>query len=490
MATLLAGAVFRGEFEARIEAVIREAEADPNIILFMDEFHTIMTPSGGLDAANMLKPALTRGKMRLIGATTTQDYERFLARDEAISRRFEVLWVEEPTRDETLAILSGVKSGLEAHYRLQIDQDAIKAAVDLAIRYLPDRKLPDKALDLLDQACAQKALQSISIKPAGAGKTYMMQTKAGTVGREEIARTISKRCRIPYELLAQSDQERLRKLEPYLSQRIIGQEKAIRQISDALQVVYKGLKNPQRPIASFLFAGPTGVGKTAAAKALSEFLFGSPDSLIRIDLSEYRERHQVARLLGAPPGYVGYEEPGILTAALRKRPASGVIFDEIEKAHPDVLNVLLQILDEGELTDGQGRKASFREAIVILTSNLVVETKPIGFNVETAQQEKPAFVEALRQYVRPELIGRIGQIILFEPLSRDALLTITDQLLNSFKKQLQDQGQMADLPADIRKRIIAKIPELRFGARELEQLVKSEITAWMLCRDETPISAV
>lgn len=490
MATLLAGAVFRGQFEARLEAVIYEAEADPNIILFIDEFHTIMTPGGGgLDAANILKPALTHGKLRLIGSTTTQEYERYLVKDNAIARRFEVIWIEEPSREEAIEIVAGAKSGLEAHHDLTITREAIETAVDLSLRYVPDRRLPDKALDLVDQACAQQALQSISIKIEGQDVDISAaREEALSVGHEEIARVVSKRCRIPYELLTITLRERLKMFEPYLTQRVIGQEKAIQDVTKALRAAYSGLKDPRRPIASFLFAGPTGVGKTETAKMLAEFLFGTSESLIKIDLSEYTERHQIARLLGAPPGYVGYEDPGMLTSALRQRPASVVLFDEVEKAHPDVLNVLLQVLDEGQLTDGQGRKVSFRETVVVLTSNILFDNKlnqPLGFKRDAGPETKHAedrerLLSALQRYLRPELIGRIQHIIVFESLNHEVCIAIAEKVLSEVEKRLQKEvGGMSALPKELREHIMEKIGSFRFGAREIEQLVESEVAAWL-----------
>jgi ATP-dependent Clp protease ATP-binding subunit ClpC len=365
---------------------------------------------------------------------------------------------------------------------------AIEAAVTFSIRYMPDRRLPDKAFDLIDQACAQKAIQSLSIKTEGSGGAYAIKEGAGHVGREDIARVISTRCRVPYELLLRTEQERLNHLEAFLSQRIIGQPKAIRRISHRLQASYQGVKDPRRPVASFLFTGPTGVGKTETAKVLAEFLFGTSENLLRIDLSEYTEKHQVSRLLGAPPGYVGYEEPGVLTSALRARPASVVLFDEIEKAHPDVLRVFLNILDEGELTDGQGRKASFREAIVILTSNITPEAgkDAVGFNVHSQQKEtgeihQERLIHVLQSYLRPELIGRIGHIILFESLTQESCLAIAENILQKTWNRLQERTlNISEIPEILRKQIKEKVSLLRFGARDIEHLVESEITAWLI----------
>ncbi len=494
MAALLAGTPHRGAFESRFEAILAEAEASPDVILFMDEFHTMMGKHGGVDAVNMLKPALARGQLHLIGATTTREYEEYVLKDDALARRFDVLWVEEPSREEAVEILSGAKSQLEDHHGLQISQDALEAAVEFSIRYLPERRLPDKAFDLLDQACAQKAVQTLSLSTdkhilAAASQ----EGDALPVGREDIARVISMRCRVPYNLLMLEEHERLEVLEPYLTQRIIGQNEAIREISRTLQVVYKGLKDPQRPVSSFLFAGPTGVGKTETAKALAEFLFGSAENLVRIDLSEYTEKHQIARLLGSPPGYIGSEKPGMLTSAMRQRPASIVLFDEIEKAHPDVLNILLQILDDGHLTDGQGRTASFREAVIILTTNLMPQieaNKPVGFQAgaEPERQEaaeKIAFVETLRKHLRPELLGRLKHLILFKPIDQQATHAIAENVLSEIKARIQDATGIApDIPDTIIQRIMARAQHIQFGAREIQQAVESEVAVWLLEQHE------
>jgi len=345
------------------------------------------------------------------------------------------VWVEEPSRADALEIVDGVKTSLEKHHAVKISKQATDAAVDLSIRYLPHLRLPDKALDLLDQACAKLRLESLTIKADMAAATILtMNTQAMTVGRADIARVLSQFVRVPFELIAASDQERMSVLEAYLTRWIIGQERAMRTVAESLRAAYHGLKDPRRPVASFLLAGPTGVGKTETAKAISGFLFGDPESMIRIDLSEYMEKHQVARLIGAPPGYVGSEEPGMLTSALRQRPAAVVLFDEIEKAHPEVLNILLQILDEGQLTDGQGRRASFREAVVILTTNIMPPAdskKNLGFGTGKRQDDSESSRErvmaALRTHLRPELLGRIHNIILFDSLDRDALVAIADR---------------------------------------------------------------
>ena len=483
ISAILSGAQYRGEFEERLEKIIAEAEADPNLILFIDEFHNVMGAgkgSGPLDAANILKPALSRGKLKLIGATTTSEYEQHMARDEAMSRRFDVVWIEEPSRDEALKILTGVQPELEKHHGLSISKEALEAAVDLSIRYLPDRHLPDKAIDLLDQACGQRVIPTLSKKE---GETAV----ASDISREDVARVVSMRCRVPYELLATSDKDRMNVLEEFLGTVVIGQSDAMASVARTIRSAYGGLRDPRRPVASFLFAGPTGVGKTETAKALANFLLGSHESLVHIDLSEYGEKHQVARLIGAPPGYVGYQEPGMLTSALRRRPASVVLFDEIEKAHPDVLNVLLQILDEGRLTDGHGRPASFRESIVIMTSNVGIHddgaAHRMGFrhiNEQSSEvDDKQKLIQELQNHVRPELLGRIGAIIAFKPLNDDAIERIVRKVYAVLRSRLLKQSPDLSLPERMPERLMEGFVKFAFGAREIERAVEARIVKWL-----------
>ena len=491
IAALLAGTKYRGEFEERIEALVREAKADPTLILFFDEFHTMMGKgSGGVDAASMLKPALARGELRVIAATTTQEYERSIANDDAMARRFEVVWIEEPTRIEAIEIVRGAKPGLEEHHGICITDDAIDAAVDLSIRYLPDQRLPDKALDLIDQAASQRALGTLSFNKAQ-GATLTLNAVAATVDRADIARVVATRTRVPFALLAASQQDRLCALADQLGQRVLGQPRAIDAVLSALQSAYGGLKDPRRPIASFLFAGPTGVGKTETAKALADFLFGGQESLLRVDLSEYAEQHQIARLLGAPPGYVGHEEPGMLTAALRRRPASVVLFDEIEKAHPKVLDVMLQVLDEGQLTDGQGRKASFREAVIVLTTNLDLGSahNRLGFGVQKPEadrhgDEQNRLREGLRQHLRPELLGRLQSFVRFDPLGAEALAAIAEKAFEDLRKRAK--AQQITVPQKLLDQVLASLPRGQFGARDIEHHVASVIGRWL---DESHIQA-
>ena len=483
VSTLVAGAQYRGDFEERLEGILKEAENDPNLILFIDEFHTAVGAGAGkgsssLDASNILKPALGRGSIRVIGATTAQGYEDYIARDPALARRFDVIWVEEPTRGETLEILLGAKAKLEAHHTLDISTEALEAAVDLSMRYLPDRRLPDKAIDVLDQACAQRAIPTIS-------PDRTRQDIYAPLSREDIARVIAARTRIPLDLLTISDGQRLSTLEEHLNKLVFGQQDVMARIAQDLRSAYNGLRDPKRPIASFLFAGPTGVGKSETAKALAEYLFGQKESLIAIDLSEYGEKHQLARLIGAPPGYIGFQESGDLTAALRRRPASVVLFDEIEKAHPEVLNILLQILDEGRLTDGQSRTASFSEAVVVMTSNIASHEsagKRVGFRPEGAapsQNTNDLLLTKLAAHLRPELLGRIHTIVEFKPLDRTAIEAIVRKAFEAVSKRAAAKPSGKVPPEALCAEILNEIGELKHGARDVEKQVEARIAAWM-----------
>jgi ATP-dependent Clp protease ATP-binding subunit ClpC len=480
VASLVAGTKFRGDFEERMQEVVSVAEADPDLVLFIDEFHTIMGAGGAgdaLDAANILKPALARGKLHLIGATTTAEYERHVARDDALMRRFEVVFVEEPSREEAFAILEGLRPKFEAHYGIRLTDEALRAAVDLGIRYMPERRLPDKTVDLLDQACSQRLLSTLTPASAGAEKS------AAELVREDVARVVAERCRMPFELVAQDDAERVRTLRDKLDVRVIGQGAALARVVAMVRAAYGGLKDPQRPVASFLFVGPTGVGKTEAARALAHGLF-QDDAITRFDMSEYMEKHQVSRLIGSPPGYIGHEAEGLLTAAVKRRPASVVLIDEVEKAHPDVLLLLLQILDDGTLTDARGRKASFREAIVVLTSNLVIEgrRRVIGFSsagekdqaAEARDWEDEARKE-LSRLLRPELVGRIGAVVPFAPLDPKTVAAIVEKVALEAVRRIEVGGRKVALPEDFVARVLERIASTTFGAREIERVVREEL---------------
>ena len=489
MATLLAGTKYRGEFEERLEGVVEEARSVPGLILFIDELHTVLGAggSGASDAANILKPALARGEVRCIGATTPAEYRQRIEADAALERRFEVIWLEEPTRAEAVEIVAGVADRLAAHHDVRIDADVPAVAVDFAIRYLPDLRLPDKAIDLVDQACAGVRIRSL---------TPDSQPRELRIGRDDVIAVLARRLRLPIERIGVEEAERLRGMEAYLRGRVIGQEAAVRAVADVVRTARAGLGDPQRPVGSFLFAGPTGVGKTELAKALAEFLFDDERRLITVDMSEYKERYSMSRLLGAPPGYVGHDRDGQLSGPLRDHPHSVVLFDEVEKAHPEVLDLLLQILDEGRLTDARGRRVPFSEAVVILTSNLGAAGRSpaggqrfgFGFAAEPDAQGTNADVgadgdadterimAAVRETLRPELLGRIGEVVVFRPLDEAALRPIVDKLLGRLGERLADRRISVTLSEDAYALLIrlgrAGAGAGRGGVRDLEHVVE------------------
>ena len=504
MALVVAGSMFRGEFEQRLKQVIDEVKDNPNIIIFIDELHTIVgagATTGSLDAANILKPALARGEIRVIGATTLTEYKKHIEHDAALERRFQPILVEEPSNEESIEILTGLRENYERHHNVEITDDAIKAAVELSTRYLTDRFLPDKALDLIDETAAHTKTMNTKtrnvrvVKKIETELRHMEEEKTKAVmlqdfttalhlksledklkkqkfdyqktlnrkggqmmqiTAEDIGRTVSNITKIPLNKLLKSESKKLIGLEKILQARIVGQDEAIKLISSAIRRARAGIASPRRPIASFLFLGPTGVGKTETAKALAEEVFENKDALIRVDMSEFMERHNVARLIGAPAGYVGYEEGGRLTEEIRKKPYAVILFDEIEKAHPDVFNILLQIMEEGELTDAAGKRINFRNTVIIMTANigmgdLTKSSGSCGFvNLDErkkADEEydrvKDNVLSSLKQTMRPELLNRIDKIVVFRPLGMEEIKKIAGMELNYFIERMMKQQSIA-----------------------------------------------
>lgn len=484
VASLVAGTKYRGEFEQRMQAFIEEASADENVILFIDEIHTIMGAGGdgSSDAANILKPALARGGLRCIAATTIAEYRRYIEKDSAFERRFETVWVEEPSVSEALEILKGIRSRFEHHHGLHISDEALETAVELSARYLTDSYLPDKAIDLVDQACALARMASLSVRPDVPSSV--------SLGRVEIANVVAQRCRIPLEQLTADEAERLLHMEDTLAKRVMGQQEAIWEVSETVRTARAGLKDPKRPVATFLFVGSTGTGKTELAKALAEFLFADKCRLIRCDMSEFIEQHSVAKLIGAPPGYIGHDEEGQLTRAVRSSPYSVVLFDEIEKAHPRVLDLFLQILDEGQLTDSKGRRVSFRETIIIMTSNLGTEAvgereHSFGFptpatssserSLLDSQDYRESLLAAIHGSLRPELVNRIDRCVLFRSLSPEVVRNIIDKILADVRARIRSQEMGLSLSDAVYDLLMNQGYDPTFGAREMARTVNRVI---------------
>ena len=529
---MVAGSKYRGEFEERIKKVIREVIEDGNVVLFLDEMHTIIGAGGAegaIDASNILKPSLARGEIQLIGATTIAEYRKYVEKDAALERRFQPVTVEEPTVEEAENILRGIAHKYEEHHRVTITAEAIGAAVALSNRYINDRNLPDKAIDLIDEAAAAVRLKvtgqpeklrelSDEIKKIDLQIERSIRMEAFTqaaelkqkqsdcirkyerivkrmekeeemrsyvVGENEIAAVVSLWTKIPVKKLAEKESERLLKLESILHKRVIGQEEAVTAVAKAMRRGRVGLQDPKRPIGSFLFLGPTGVGKTELSKALAEAMFGSENSLIRVDMSEYMEGHSVSKMIGSPPGYVGFEEGGQLSEKVRRNPYSVVLFDEIEKAHPDVFNVLLQVLDDGHITDSKGRKVSFKNTILIMTSNAgaqrIVDPKNLGFGTQTTEQQdydkmKSNVMEEVKRLFKPEFINRIDEIMVFHPLNKEDMKKIVTLLSKNLVKRCKEQMEIdLTINTSVKDWLIEKYMDAKMGARPLKRAIQSEI---------------
>ena len=530
LAGMVAGSKYRGEFEERMKGLIREVKALGNIILFLDEVHTIIGAGGAegaIDASNILKPSLARGELQLIGATTVTEYRKYIEKDAALERRFQPVTVEEPTQEECLDILQGLREKYEEHHHVEIEEDALRAAVNLSGRYINDRFLPDKALDVLDEACSKVSLKSFkspenlaeletllskqreeietSIRRGDmAQASVWKQEKEKTekkliqsrkrfekrcqkrnmaVKEEDIADVVSQWTKIPVQRLQESESARLQRLEQTLHKRVIGQEEAVTAVARAVRRGRVGLKDPKRPIGSFLFLGPTGVGKTELSKALAEALFGKEDSMIRVDMSEYMEKHSVAKMIGSPPGYVGHDDGGQLSERVRRHPYSVLLFDEIEKAHPDVFNILLQVLDDGHITDSQGRKVDFRNTVIIMTSNAgaqaIIDPKKLGFNArEDAagdyKRMKGNVLNEIKLIFRPEFLNRIDEIIVFHPLGKAEMKKIVTLMCRDVVKRAKEQLDISFTVRDsVKEFILEKGMDKKYGARPLRRAIQT-----------------
>ena len=529
---MVAGSKYRGEFEERIKKVLKEVTEDGNIILFLDELHTIIGAGGAegaIDASNIMKPSLARGEIQLIGATTIAEYRKYIEKDAALERRFQPVTVEEPTEEEAVRILEGIKGKYEAHHHVTITPEAVEAAVRLSSRYINDRNLPDKAIDLIDEAAASARLHAMdapdkakeisdkireldwemekAIRVEAFAQMAEIKKKQDalvkkqerllkkrekreeentlSIGENEIAEVVAQWTKIPVQKLAEKESERLLKLEKTLHKRVIGQEEAVTAVAKAIRRGRVGLKDPNRPIGSFLFLGPTGVGKTELSKALAEAMFGSEDAMIRGDMSEYMEGHSVSKMIGSPPGYVGFEEGGQLSEKVRRNPYSVVLFDEIEKAHPDVFNVLLQVLDDGHITDSKGRKVSFKNTVLIMTSNAgaqrIVDPKNLGFATEKSETKdyekmKSNVMEEVKRSFKPEFINRIDDIIVFHQLNNENMKEIVNLLASNLYKRCEDQlGIHLTITAALKEHLVKKYADNKMGARPLKRAIQSVV---------------
>lgn len=532
LASMIAGSKYRGEFEERMKKLIQEVKAAGNVILFLDEVHTIIGAGGAegaMDASNILKPSLARSEIQLIGATTIGEYRKYIEKDAALERRFQPVTVEEPTKEQCLEILEGLKSRYENHHHVTVEQEALESAVALSVRYVNDRFLPDKAIDVLDEACSKVSLRGFKVpdsieeleqvidnlkvqkeeairegnmteastlhkeqiaaekKLDQARNRFQKKNKDRqvTVTEEDIAAVVSEWTKIPVQKLAESESERLRKLEKTLHKRVIGQDEAVTAVAKAVRRGRVGLKDPNRPIGSFLFLGPTGVGKTELSKALAEALFGDENAMIRVDMSEYMEKHSVSKMIGSPPGYVGHDDGGQLSEQVRRHPYSVVLFDEIEKAHPDVFNILLQVLDDGHITDSQGRKVDFRNTVIIMTSNAgaqaIIDPKRLGF---VTKEDKGADYKRMKSNVmneiklvfRPEFLNRIDEIIVFHSLGTDEMKKITGLMCKEIVKRAKEQLNITLTIRDsVKKHIVETGIDQKYGARPLRRAIQNQL---------------
>ena len=525
---MVAGAKYRGDFEERIKKALNEVKKVEDVILFIDEIHTIVgagAAEGAIDAANILKPLLARGEIQLIGATTIEEYRKYIEKDSALERRFSPVDVGEPTEKETIDIIKGIRDKYEAHHNVKITDEAVKSAVTLSVRYITDRFLPDKAIDLIDEAASQvrmkmftepdeiktleerleitskekeEAIYNQEFEKAAKFRDIEIQTRKQLeqeknrwkkakskditeIGEENIAEIVSKWTGIPIQRLTEDENQKLQHLEDKLHERVIGQNEAVEAVSKAIRRGRVGLKDPKRPIGSFLFLGPTGVGKTELSKALSEILFDNENSMIRLDMSEYMEAHSVSKLIGSPPGYIGFDRGGQLTEKIRRKPYSVVLFDEIEKAHPDVMNILLQILEDGHLTDSQGREVDFKNTVIIMTSNLgarhITDKKSLGFgNIENDKEydeSKKEVIKELKHELRPEFINRIDEIIVFHKLNKNDIENIAQIMLKQVEKRLQKQKYIVEIDDGVIKTIIEQGFDSDLGARPLRRTIQN-----------------
>ena len=532
LAGMIAGSKYRGEFEERMKKLIQEVKAAGNIILFLDEVHTIIGAGGAegaIDASNILKPSLARGEIQLIGATTIVEYRKYIEKDAALERRFQPITVEEPTQEHCLNILKGLRTRYEAHHHVQIEEEALEAAVKLSSRYINDRFLPDKAIDVLDEACSKVSLRGFKVPDSiftleesvaelskemeeeicqgnmteasllrkewdeAANKLEQIKKRfhkrnadrTVAVTEEDIAGVVSQWTKIPVQKLAESESARLNKLEQTLHKRVVGQEEAVSAVAKAIKRGRVGLKDPKRPIGSFLFLGPTGVGKTELSKALAEALFGNEDAMIRVDMSEYMEKHSVAKMIGSPPGYVGHDDGGQLSEQVRRHPYSVILFDEIEKAHPDVFNILLQVLDDGHITDSQGRKVDFCNTVIIMTSNAgaqaIIDPKKLGFNAKEDaagdyKRMKSNVMNEIKLIFRPEFLNRIDEILVFHPLDKEQMRKIVSMMCRELARRAKDQlGIKLEIRDSVKSHIVETGTDKKYGARPLRRAVQNQL---------------